>query len=142
GAAPAGRARRGLGGGGTPGPAPPAPPRRGGVYRVPGGRPPAELPGLRAPTAEPMGIPCPVPVNSGPQHHYVAQAALAHLDRWARGGAPPPLSPRLETDPDDPMRLVTDDAGIARGGVRTGWGDGPVPAPSRPPPPPPPRART
>src|SRR4029078_10114848 len=74
------------------------------------------------------GIPCPVPVNSGPQHHYVAQAAIAHLDRWARGGAPPPFSPRLETDPDDPMRLVTDDAGIARGGIRTGWVDVPVAA--------------
>ena len=81
-----------------------------------------------APTAEPMGIPCPVPVNSGPQHHYVAQAAIAHLDRWARGGPPPPSSPRLETDPDDPMRLVTDDAGIARGGIRTGWVDAPVAA--------------
>jgi len=69
-----------------------------------------------------------VPVNSGPQHHYVAQAAIAHLDRWARGGRPPPGSPRLETDPDDPMRLVTDDAGIARGGIRTGWVDVPVAA--------------
>jgi Alpha/beta hydrolase domain len=67
-------------------------------------------------------------VNSGPQHHYVAQAAIAHLDRWARGGPPPPRSPRLETDPGDPMRLVTDDAGIARGGIRTGWVDVPVAA--------------
>ena len=65
---------------------------------------------------------------SGPQHHYVAQAAIAHLDRWARGGPPPPSSPRLETDPDDHMRLVTDDAGIARGGIRTGWVDVPVAA--------------
>jgi hypothetical protein len=75
-----------------------------------------------------MGIPCPVPVNSGPQHHYVAQTAIAHLDRWARGGPPPPSSPRLETNPDDPMRLVTDDAGIACGGIRTGWVDVPVAA--------------
>ena len=83
---------------------------------------------LMAPTAEPLGIACPAPVNSGPQHHYVAQAALAHLDRWARGGPPPPSSPRLQTDPDDRMRLVTDDAGIARGGIRTGWVDVPVAA--------------
>jgi hypothetical protein len=75
-----------------------------------------------------MGIPCPAPVNSGPQHHYVAQAAIAHLDRWARGGAPPPSSPLLETDPDDHMRLVTDDVGIAHGGIRTGWVDVPVAA--------------
>ena len=37
-------------------------------------------------------------------------------------------APRLETDPGDPMRLVTDDAGIARGGIRTGWVDVPVAA--------------
>jgi hypothetical protein len=42
--------------------------------------PPAELARLMAPTAEPLGIPCPVPVNSGPQHHYVTQAAIAHLN--------------------------------------------------------------
>jgi hypothetical protein len=100
----------------------------GAAFSDSGELPPAELARLMAPTAEPMGIPCPVPVNSGPQHHYVAQAAIAHLDRWARGGPPPPSSPRLETDPDDPMRLVTDAAGIARGGIRTGWVDVPVAA--------------
>jgi hypothetical protein len=100
----------------------------GAAFSDSGKLPAAELARLMAPTAEPMGIPCPVPVNSGPQHHYVAQAALAHLDRWARGGSPPPSSPRLETDPDDRMRLVTDDAGIARGGIRTGWVDVPVAA--------------
>jgi len=90
--------------------------------------PPAGLARLMAPTDHPLGIPNPVPVNSGPQHHYVAQAALAHLDRWARGGPPPPSSPLLETDRDDRMRLVTDDTGIARGGIRTGWVDVPVAA--------------
>lgn len=100
----------------------------GAAFSDSGDLPPAELARLMAPTAEPLGIPCPAPVNSGPQHHYVAQAAIAHLDRWARGGPPPPRSPRLETDPDDRMRLVTDDAGIARGGIRTGWVDVPVAA--------------
>jgi hypothetical protein len=100
----------------------------GAAFSDSGDLPPAELAELMAPTAEPLGIPCPAPVNSGPQHHYVAQAAIAHLDRWARGGAPPPGSPRLETDPDDPMRLVTDDVGIAHGGIRTGWVDVPVAA--------------
>jgi Alpha/beta hydrolase domain len=89
---------------------------------------PAGLARMLAPTAEPLGMTCPAPVNSGPQHHYVAQAAIAHLDRWARGGAPPPSSPLLETDPDDHMRLLTDEAGIARGGIRTGWVDVPVAA--------------
>ena len=90
--------------------------------------PPAELARLMAPTAEPFGMQCPAPVNSGPQHHYVAQAAIAHLDRWARGGDPPPRSPLLEVDPDDHMRLVRDESGIARGGIRTGWVDVPVAA--------------
>jgi hypothetical protein len=90
--------------------------------------PPAELARLMAPTAEPLGMRCAMPVNSGPQHHYVAQAALTHLDRWARGGPAPPTAPRLETGPGDPMRLVTDEAGIARGGIRTGWVDVPVAA--------------
>jgi hypothetical protein len=62
----------------------------GAAFSDSGDLPPAELAELMAPTAEPLGIPCPAPVNSGPQHHYVAQAAIAHLDRWARGGAPPP----------------------------------------------------
>jgi len=37
-----------------------------------------------------------VPINAGVQHHYVAQAALAHLDRWVRDGVPAPTAPRLE----------------------------------------------
>jgi hypothetical protein len=89
---------------------------------------PAELARLTAATATPLGMPCPELINSGLQHHYVAQAAVAHLDRWARGGPPPPSSPLLETAPDDPMRLVTDGSGIARGGIRTGWVDVPVAA--------------
>jgi Alpha/beta hydrolase domain len=88
--------------------------------------PPDELARQMAPTDQPLGMPCPQPVNSGPQHHYVAQAAIAHLERWARGGERPPRSPRLETDPDDHMKLVTDEAGIACGGIRTGWVDVPA----------------
>jgi Alpha/beta hydrolase domain len=93
-----------------------------------GGVAPAELAALMAPTSEPFGMQCPAPVNSGPQHHYVAQAAIAHLDRWARGGDPPPRSPLLEVDAEDQMKLVTDESGIARGGIRTGWVDVPVAA--------------
>ena len=89
---------------------------------------PAELARLTAPTATPLGLPCPELINSGLQHHYVGQAAVRHLDRWARGGPPPPSAPLLETAADDPMRLVTDDSGIARGGIRTGWVDVPVAA--------------
>jgi hypothetical protein len=98
----------------------------GAAFSDSGDLPPAELARLLAPTAEVFGTRFPALVNSGPQHHYVAQAAIAHLDRWARGGPPPPSSPWLETSPDDHMRLVTDEAGIARGGIRTGWVDVPV----------------
>jgi hypothetical protein len=100
----------------------------GAAFSDSGSLPPAELARQLTPTADVFGQQFPAPVNSGPQHHYVAQAALAHLDRWARGGPPPPRSPRLETDPGNPMRLLTDDAGIARGGIRTGWVDVPVAA--------------
>ena len=55
----------------------------GAAFSVSGNLPPAELARLMAPTAEPLGIPRPMPVNSGPQHHYLAQAAIAHLDRSA-----------------------------------------------------------
>ena len=42
------------------------------------------------------------PINAGPQQHYVAQAALAHLARWAAGGEAPPSasSPRAQRGPD------------------------------------------
>jgi len=62
-------------------------------------------------------------VNSGPQQHYVLQAALSHLARWAAGGAPPPAAPRLATRPLLPLALIRDDAGIAVGGLRTPWVD-------------------
>ena len=100
----------------------------GAAFSDSGALPPADLARMLAPTDEVFGAKFPGLVNSGPQHHYVAQAAIAHLDRWARGGAPPPSSPLLETGPDDHMRLLTDEAGIARGGIRTGWVDAPVAA--------------
>ena len=67
------------------------------------------------------------PMNSGPQQHYVLQAALDHLDRWAAGGAPPPSAPRLEiTDEVDGVNaFALDDQGNVCGGVRTPWVDAP-----------------
>ena len=64
------------------------------------------------------------PINAGPQQHYVAQAALAHLSRWAAGGEPPPEADRLELN-DDATGFVLDELGIARGGIRTPWVDVP-----------------
>jgi hypothetical protein len=66
------------------------------------------------------------PMNFGPQHHYVVQAAFAKLDAWLRTGAAPPQAPPLEVVPGDPPHLATDELGIALGGVRTPWVDEPT----------------
>jgi len=72
-------------------------------------------------------FPTELPINSGPQSHYVSHAALAGLDRWVRGAAPPPEAPRLELNgAGDGFEL--DNNGIARGGVRTPWVDVPTAA--------------
>jgi hypothetical protein len=54
----------------------------------------------------------------------VAQAALAHLARWAAGGESPPEAARLELN-DAATGYVLDEHGIARGGIRTPWVDVP-----------------
>jgi len=61
-------------------------------------------------------VDCGVPINDGP-HHFVAKAALHHLDRWVRDGTAPPEVPRIETD--DRPSIVRDELGVAVGGVRT-----------------------
>ena len=65
------------------------------------------------------------PINAGPQQHYVAQAALAHLTRWAAGGVAPPQAPRLDLDADRTGYRL-DDHGNALGGIRTPWVDVPT----------------
>ena len=65
------------------------------------------------------------PINAGPQQHYVAQAALAHLESWARGGEPPPRAPRLAVDA-DLSGFQLDERGNVRGGIRTPWVDVPA----------------
>jgi hypothetical protein len=62
--------------------------------------------------------------NSSPHQHYVGHASLVALDRWVRDGTPPPCAPRIEISPEG--LPVTDEFGIARGGVRTPWVDVPV----------------
>ena len=65
---------------------------------------------------------CAVPVNRG-QQRFVLRAALRHLDRWARGGDPPPAAPPLATATDG---FAHDEVGNVRGGVRTPVVDAPV----------------
>jgi hypothetical protein len=88
-----------------------------------GKRTPAELARLLAPTDSAFGLKMDSPMNSGPQQHYVLQAALDHVDRWVAHGTAPPSAPRLElasTD-DGASAFVVDAQGNVRGGVRTPW---------------------
>jgi hypothetical protein len=48
----------------------------------------------------------------------VHDAALRALHRWLADGVPAPSQPRIEMDPGPPLRIATDDAGNARGGIR------------------------
>lgn len=84
-----------------------------------------ELAALYDPTEGVSRFPTDIPVNSGPQSHYVSHAALSHLERWVRNGIAPPKAPTLEIA-DSGDRFVVDEDGIARGGVRTPWVDVPT----------------
>jgi hypothetical protein len=86
---------------------------------------PAALAKVLAPTTELFGMKVDKPINAGPQQHYVLQAALAHLDRWASGGAPPPEAPRLELGSGD-APLALDAHGNVKGGIRSPWVDAPT----------------
>lgn len=66
---------------------------------------------------------CGEPINSGPQH-YVMNAAIHALFRWAAGGDPPPSAPRTEVDASNDA--VRDEHGNILGGVRTAWVDVPI----------------
>jgi hypothetical protein len=79
---------------------------------------------LLRPTTELMIGNTDVPINAGPQQHFVGQAAFEHLVAWVAGGPPPPAAARLEMT--DANQLVLDEQGIARGGIRTPWVDVPT----------------
>jgi hypothetical protein len=86
---------------------------------------PARLAELMQPTTQLIIGTTDTPINSGPQQHYVGQAALEHLVRWAAGGSAPPVAPRLVLD-DGGAGLVFDEHGNATGGIRTPWVDVPT----------------
>ncbi len=81
---------------------------------------------LNAPISEVVGMPTELPINSGPQFHYVSQAAIAALEHWIREGTPPPQAPRLELSANDPPHFAVDEHGNAKGGIRTPWMDAPT----------------
>ena len=91
-----------------------------------GSLPLEQLAAAWAPLDNVQGLKLPLPMNNGPQHHYVTEAALWHLDRWLRTGEAPPRAQPLELGPGDPPSLVVDGNGNARGGVRTPWVDVPI----------------
>ncbi len=79
------------------------------------------------PTSSAAGgfITCATPVNQGPEQFLVG-AAFTKLDRWVRGGGPPPHAPRLRTDATG--AIVRDAHGNAEGGIRTAAVDAPIAA--------------
>lgn len=95
------------------------------------GRQPIEkLAALWAPNGTLLGRKLVKPMNAGPQHHYVAMAALSHLEAWVRTGKTPPRAPQLEITPPaaagQTPSLVLDANGNARGGIRSPWVDAPT----------------
>ena len=70
-------------------------------------------PGQSAPN--PLG--CTKPMNSANQH-WVLKAALSQLNRWVRGGPPPPRAPRVTMSAADPKVIARDEDGNALGGIR------------------------
>ncbi len=59
----------------------------------------------------------PIALTEAPMMRYVANAAFAHLDRWARDGVAPPRAERIAVDENG--AIERDAFGNAVGGVRT-----------------------
>ncbi|WP_293366237.1 alpha/beta hydrolase domain-containing protein, partial [Phenylobacterium sp.] len=95
-----------------------------------GAAPMDKIAALWKPTDALFGAKMAKPINSGPQHHYVAMAALAALDGWVRTGKAPPKAARLDLTPaataGDAPKLVLDANGNSKGGIRTPWVDAPT----------------
>jgi hypothetical protein len=80
------------------------------------------------PTTQLFGQTLGAPINSGPQQHYVLNAALYRLNRWVRDGEAPPMAPRLDAANAGSPSFALDETGNARGGVRTPWVETPLAA--------------
>jgi hypothetical protein len=96
------------------------------AFRDDGARSPAELAEWIATAGAfepPNGA---VRYNRAWQQHYLLQAAVAHLERWAGGGDPPPTAPRLRALDADATALARDASGIVEGGLRTPWVEAPL----------------
>ncbi len=75
--------------------------------------------------AVPLLMPCDVPVNANPAHHFTLNAAYHALDLWLRDGVAPARADRLEVE-GMPLRIAVDEFGNARGGIRSPYVDAPL----------------
>jgi hypothetical protein len=89
---------------------------------------PPELAALVAPVDEVRGMRAAGLINSGPQQHYVLNAAMYWLEGWVRGDGKPPSAPWLQSGAGPEPSITRDELGIAVGGIRTPWVDAPVAA--------------
>ncbi len=97
-----------------------------GSFMDSGCAPLADLAAAYAPTNELMGEKLSYHINFGPQHHYVLQAAVAHLNDWVRTGMHAPAAPPIALTGSEPATPELDANGLAKGGVRTPWVDVPT----------------
>ncbi|NGY04950.1 alpha/beta hydrolase domain-containing protein [Solimonas terrae] len=68
---------------------------------------------------------CPEPINSAPQHHFVAQAAMRALNAWLVDGIAPPKAPRMQVNAAGDG-VLRDANGNALGGIRSPYLDVPT----------------
>jgi hypothetical protein len=91
-----------------------------------GSAPLADIMAAYAPTKSLMGQQLGHYINFAPQHHYVAQAAIAALNGWVRTGEPAPTAAPIKVSETDQPQPILDPNGLAQDGVRTPWVDVPI----------------
>ena len=77
---------------------------------------------------QPGLLECALPINTGPMH-WVFNAAVHWINRWAKYGTPPPIAPRLQATSAPgivPVVFAIDSHGNTLGGIRTPLVDAPI----------------
>ena len=80
---------------------------------------------MRTPPRQAAIFLCDSPINTGPQHWVVENAAY-RLNLWVKQGTPPPIAPRLRVASTSPFTFALDANGNVRGGIRTPQVDVPI----------------
>ena len=90
----------------------------------------AELAAEFAATNDLRGATLAFPFNNAPQHHYVMESAIAHLENWVARGVLPPHGALMAVtgsgQADDPVNAMIDANGNIKGGIRSPWVDVPT----------------